>query len=250
MSGTSDSPGARGISRLWSALIGGRRNVLDPAIHRHLALIAFFAWVGLGSDGLSSSCYGPEEVFRQLGEHRHLALYLVAAMVGTVFLISASYSQIIEQFPSGGGGYLVATRLLGSTAGVISGSALVVDYVLTVAISVAAGCDAIFSFLPAGAMAWKLAAELTVVGWLIVLNLRGVKESVMVLTPIFLVFLLTHALLIGWGSFAMRAPSARSCRRRWARRGTRSRTWGCSRSPRSCCARSRSAAARTPASRP
>ena len=189
----------RGISRLWSALIGGRRNVLDPAIHRHLALIAFFAWVGLGSDGLSSSCYGPEEVFRQLGEHRHLALYLVAAMVGTVFLISASYSQIIEQFPSGGGGYLVATRLLGSTAGVISGSALVVDYVLTVAISVAAGCDAIFSFLPAGAMAWKLAAELTVVGWLIVLNLRGVKESVMVLTPIFLVFLLTHALLIGVG---------------------------------------------------
>ncbi|HXS83160.1 MAG TPA: amino acid permease, partial [Methylomirabilota bacterium] len=199
MNGSGNASGLRGLSRLWSALIGGRRNVLDPAIHRHLALIAFFAWVGLGSDGLSSSCYGPEEVFRQLGEHRHLALYLVAAMVGTVFLISASYSQIIEQFPSGGGGYLVATRLLGSTAGVVSGSALVVDYVLTVAISVAAGCDAIFSFLPHGALAWKLVAELAVLAWLIVLNLRGVKESVMVLTPIFLVFLLTHAGLIGFG---------------------------------------------------
>jgi len=199
MNGSGNASGLRGLSRLWSALIGGRRNVLDPAIHRHLALIAFFAWVGLGSDGLSSSCYGPEEVFRQLGEHRHLALYLVAAMVGTVFLISASYSQIIEQFPSGGGGYLVATRLLGSTAGVVSGSALVVDYVLTVAISVAAGCDAIFSFLPHGALAWKLVAELAVLAWLILLNLRGVKESVMVLTPIFLVFLLTHAGLIGFG---------------------------------------------------
>jgi amino acid transporter len=199
MTSSGSASGPRGLSRLWSALVGGRRNVLDPAIHRHLALIAFFAWVGLGSDGLSSSCYGPEEVFRQLGEHRHLALYLVGAMVGTVFLISASYSQIIERFPSGGGGYLVATRLLGSTAGVVSGSALVVDYVLTVAISVAAGCDAIFSFLPAHAQAWKLVAELTVVAWLIVLNLRGVKESVIVLTPIFLVFLLSHVALIAVG---------------------------------------------------
>src|ERR1043166_1974927 len=136
------------VAKLRDLVIGGPRNLFDPRIHQHLALIAFFAWVGLGSDGLSSSCYGPEEVVRQLGAHRHLALYLVVAMVATVFLISASYSHIIEQFPSGGGGYLVATKLLGSTPGVISGSALVVDYVLTISISVAAGCDAIFSFLP------------------------------------------------------------------------------------------------------
>ena len=187
------------ISRLRGLLIGGPKNLFDPRIHQHLALIAFFAWVGLGSDGLSSSCYGPEEVFRQLGAHRHLALYLVAAMVATVFLISASYSQIIEQFPSGGGGYLVATRLLGSTSGVISGSALVIDYVLTIAISVAAGCDAIFSLLPASLQGIKLLAELAVVGWLILLNLRGVKESVFVLTPIFLAFIVTHVALIAFG---------------------------------------------------
>jgi amino acid transporter len=155
--------------------------------------------VGLGSDGLSSSCYGPEEVFRQLGAHRHLALYLAAAMVGTVFLISASYSHIIEQFPSGGGGYLVATKLLGATPGVISGSALVVDYVLTIAISVAAGCDAIFSFVPERWHVLKLFAEYGVVAWLIVLNLRGVKESVYVLTPIFLAFIVSHIALIGVG---------------------------------------------------
>jgi amino acid transporter len=187
------------ISRLRALLIGGPKNLFDPGIHQHLALIAFFAWVGLGSDGLSSSCYGPEEVFRQLGAHRHLALYLVVAMVATVFLISASYSHIIQQFPSGGGGYLVATKLLGATPGVISGSALVVDYVLTIAISVAAGCDAIFSLLPASPPAIKLLAEYAVVAWLILLNLRGVKESVYVLTPIFLAFIVSHVALIAFG---------------------------------------------------
>src|SRR5580765_861511 len=137
------------LSRVRRVLIGGPKNLFDPRIHRHMALIAFFAWVGLGSDGLSSSSYGPEEIFRQLGAHQHLALYLAGAVVVTVFLISASYGQIIEQFPFGGGGYLVATKLLGAGPGVVSGCALVVDYVLTIAISVAAGCDAIFSFMPA-----------------------------------------------------------------------------------------------------
>jgi amino acid transporter len=186
-------------NRLRELLLGAPRNLFDPRIHQHLALMAFFAWVGLGSDGLSSSCYGPEEIFRQLGSHPHLALYLVAAVVITVFLISASYGHIIEQFPFGGGGYLVATRLLGDGPGLVSGCALVVDYVLTVAISVAAGCDAIFSFMPASAVAFKLPAEYAVVGALILLNLRGVKESVVILTPIFLAFIISHLALIGYG---------------------------------------------------
>jgi amino acid transporter len=185
--------------KLRTLLFGGPKNLFDPRIHSHLALIAFFAWVGLGSDGLSSSSYGPEEIFRQLGAHQHLALYLVVAVIATVFLISASYSQIIEQFPSGGGGYLVATKLLGPVPGVISGSALVVDYVLTIAISVAAGCDAIFSFLPAYVLPLKLTAEFAIVASLIVLNLRGVKESVYILTPIFVAFIVSHTGLIAFG---------------------------------------------------
>src|SRR5256712_1452322 len=103
------------LERLRAALLGGPKNLFDPRIHHTLALIAFFAWVGLGSDGLSSSCYGPEAAFVQLGAHRHLALYLMVAIIATVFLISASYSYIIELFPSGGGGYLVATNLLRPT---------------------------------------------------------------------------------------------------------------------------------------
>lgn len=187
------------LERLKGLLLGGPKNLLDPRIHHQLALIAFFAWVGLGSDGLSSSSYGPEEAFLALGSHTHLALYLTVAMVLTVFLIAASYTQIIELFPSGGGGYLVATKLLGTTPGVVSGSALVVDYVLTISISVASGCDAIFSFLPPDLLAWKLPAEMLIVAGLTGLNMRGVKESVAVLMPIFVAFVLTHVFLIVYG---------------------------------------------------
>src|SRR5437867_11525359 len=169
------------LERLRGLLVGGRKNILDPRIHHTLALVAFFAWVGLGSDGLSSSCYGPEQAFLTLASHRHLALYLVVAIVATVFLISASYSYIIELFPSGGGGYLVATRLLGPVPGVISGGALVVDYMLTIVTSVASGCDAIFSFLPPAVHAFKLPAEFLVIAMLTTINVRGIKESILVL---------------------------------------------------------------------
>lgn len=189
------------LERLRSLILGGRKNLFDPKIHHQLALIAFFAWVGLGSDGLSSSSYGPEEAFLALGSHTHLALYLTVAMVLTVFLISASYTQIIELFPRGGGGYLVATKLLGTTPGVVSGGALVVDYVLTIAISVASGVDAIFSFLPTHYGIWKVPTEVLVVAGLTALNMRGIKESVAVLMPIFVAFLLSHFVLILYGIF-------------------------------------------------
>jgi amino acid transporter len=88
---------------------------------------------------LSSSCYGPEEAFLALGEHTHLALYMVAATALTVFVIAVGYNQVIELFPSGGGGYKVATNLIGPYTGLVSGAALIVDYMLTIAISVASG---------------------------------------------------------------------------------------------------------------
>ena len=187
------------LDRLRGLLLGGPKNLFDPRIFHNLSLIAFFAWVGLGSDGLSSSAYGPEESFLQLGTHQHLALYLALATVLTVFLISASYSQIVEMFPTGGGGYLVATKLLGPTAGVVAGGALVVDYILTIAISVASGCDAIFSFLPVAWGGWKLPVAVVIISGLTSINLRGVKESVMVLIPIFLSFMVSHVALILYG---------------------------------------------------
>src|SRR5450432_2570378 len=122
----------------------------DKRIFHHISLIPFLAWVGLGADGLSSSAYGPEEAFRNLGSHTYLAIGLAAMTALTVLIISVAYRGIIEEFPHGGGGYVVATKLLGKSAGVASGCALLVDYVLTITVSVAAAGDALFSFLPIG----------------------------------------------------------------------------------------------------
>src|ERR1700680_1735154 len=152
----SDSTNGGGKRTLTDLFIGPPRDGRDPGILHRLSLVAFLAWVGLGSDGLSSSCYGPEEAFLALGHDQYLAVFLAVMTALTVFIISASYSQTIDLFPSGGGGYLVATKLLGPYPGLISGSALVVDYVLTIAISIASGADAIFSFLPTPWLRWKL----------------------------------------------------------------------------------------------
>jgi hypothetical protein len=113
-----------------------------------------------------------------------------------VAVISYGYSRIIEQFPSGGGGYVVASKVLGGSVGVVAGCALLVDYVLTITISIAAGADAIFSFLPRGWLGYELAISGAGIALLTVMNLRGIKESVTTIAPIFAVFLVTHAVLL------------------------------------------------------
>ncbi|HEU0186739.1 MAG TPA: APC family permease [Gallionellaceae bacterium] len=186
-------------SKLREILLGNPLDPLNPATRHGIVLIAFLAWVGLGADGLSSSCYGPEEAFLALGAHTHLGLYLALATALTVFIIALAYNQVIELFPSGGGGYKVATRLLGPRAGLLSGAALIVDYVLTIAISVASSADALFSLLPVSLQFLKFSSEIALLILLIVLNLRGMKESIKVLLPIFIGFFITHSLLIGYG---------------------------------------------------
>jgi amino acid transporter len=181
---------------LGKILIGPGRDVRDPHIFHSLSLVAFLAWVGLGSDGLSSSCYGPEEAFLALGPHQYLAVFLALLTALTVFVISASYSQTIDEFPSGGGGYLVATKLLGRYFGLVSGAALIVDYVLTISISIASGADAIFSFLPLEWLPYRFWLSLAVVCLMVGMNLRGVKESVLSLLPIFLSFIVLHVMLV------------------------------------------------------
>jgi amino acid transporter len=184
------------LQRFRRVLFGAPRDVKDPHAFHKLSLIALLAWVGLGADGLSSSAYGPDEAFRQLGEHQGLAVFLALAMAVTVFIISYGYSRIIEQFPAGGGGYVVASKLLGPRVGVLSGAALLVDYVLTITISIASGADQIFSFLPEGWLGAKLAFAFLGLAGLTVMNLRGVKESVTAIAPVFGLFLLTHAIVL------------------------------------------------------
>ncbi len=169
---------------------------MDPRVFQHVTLVAFLAWVGLGADGLSSSAYGPEEAFKALGQHAYLAVILAIMIAGTVLIISACYSKVIELFPGGGGGYLVATKLLGPRFGVVSGCALIVDYVLTISTSAASGVDQIFSFLPAPWHRYQFLSKVAILGVLILLNLRGIKESVTILVPIFLLFCATHFTMI------------------------------------------------------
>jgi amino acid transporter len=195
----SDHPPESAYTRLKTFLLGGARDFRDPSIFHKLSLVAFFAWVGLGADGLSSANYGPEESFLSLGAHGHLGLFVALATAVTIFVIASSYSQIVELFPSGGGGYLVASKLLSPTLGMISGSALLIDYVLTITLSIASGADAIFSFLPLSMQPLKIVLAVAGVLVLTLLNLRGVKESVAPLVPIFLLFLLTHTFAVVYG---------------------------------------------------
>ena len=182
--------------QLKTFFLGGARDFTDHRIFHQLALSAFLAWVGLGSDGLSSSCYGPAEAFKALQGHPTLGIFVAIATGITILIIASSYSHIIELFPHGGGGYLVASKLLSPEMGVISGSALLIDYILTITISIASGADAIFSFLPIGYIGYKLWFAVFGVLILLLLNLRGIKEAVMPLVPVFLLFVFTHAVVI------------------------------------------------------
>src|SRR5271165_5661736 len=184
--------------KIRAFLFGAPKDVHSEHTFHSISLIAMLAWVGLGADGLSSSAYGPEAAFRELvsggQDHSSLAVGLALGTAITVFIISYAYSRIIEHFPSGGGGYVVATKLLGPRFGVVSGSALLVDYILTITTSIAAGGEAIFYLVP---RAWfghaatalspddigtwldpvqrtKVAIEIGAIGALMILNIRGV----------------------------------------------------------------------------
>lgn len=188
--------------RLKHRFIGAPRNINEPSLFHRISLIPILAWIGLGADGLSSSSYGPEEAFKALGPHTYLAVFIAIATAFTVFILAFAYSRIIERFPNGGGGYMVSTHTISSSAGVVSGSALLVDYILTITVSLAACGDAVFSYLPAALLHYKLPFVMGLVILLVFLNLRGVKESVTFLAPIFVTFVVTHVLLIGYGLYS------------------------------------------------
>ncbi len=203
------APGAlRPASRLRRWVIGAPRDIHDPRTYQSISLVAVLAWIGLGANGLSSTAYGPDEAFRALGRHTYLGLALAVATAATVVVISYAYARAIERFPFGGGGYALAAQVLGPEIGVVSGAALLVDYVLTISVSIASGVDALFSFLPPDWGNAKLPLEAAVIGLLVLLNLRGVKESVSALAPVFALFVATHLVLVlvGLGSQLPEVP--------------------------------------------
>ena len=187
------------IQRARHVVIGKPRDIKDSSLFHKLSLIPLLAWIGLGADGLSSSSYGPEEAFRTLGSHIYLAVFLALATAVTVFIISYAYSRIIEHFPHGGGGYIVATHTIGERAGVISGlrpsGRLHADHHRLPRLL----RGRLFQLSPDEPASLQDRLRHLSHHPSRRVNARGVKESVLFLAPIFMVFVLTHIVLLGYG---------------------------------------------------
>lgn len=158
----------------------------------------------LSSDALSSVAYGPEQILLVLMTVGTIAYwYSIPIAVGVLILLLAlilSYRQIIFAYPRGGGAYVVSKENLGENAGLIAGGSLLVDYILTVAVSVSAGTDAITSAIPSLHDHNVLIASVLVI-FITILNLRGITESASILAyPVYL-FVLALFILIGVGLY-------------------------------------------------
>lgn len=158
----------------------------------------------LSSDALSSVAYGPEQILIVLFTIGAAAFwYSIPIAIGVLILLLAliaSYRQIIFSYPHGGGAYVVSKENLGTYTGLIAGGSLLVDYILTVAVSVSAGTDAITSAFPS-LHEYTVTIAIIFVILITLLNLRGVTESASVLAyPVYL-FVIALLLLIGVGIF-------------------------------------------------
>jgi amino acid transporter len=158
----------------------------------------------LSSDALSSVAYGTEQILLVLSTIGFIAFwYSIPIAIGVLILLVAlilSYRQIIYSYPHGGGAYVVSKMNLGVNPGLIAGGSLLVDYILTVAVSVSAGTDAITSAFPT-LHPYTVGIAITLVVFITILNLRGINESASVLAyPVYL-FVLALVMLIIVGIF-------------------------------------------------
>ncbi|KRM90426.1 APC family permease [Liquorilactobacillus cacaonum] len=167
-------------------------------------LTKFKALALLSSDALSSVAYGTEQITAVLVVLSAAATWYALPAAGIVlvllFAITLSYRQIIHAYPSGGGAYVVATKNWGTPVGLVAGGSLLVDYMLTVAVSVTSGTEAITSAIPY-LRAHSIGISIVIVLFIMTLNLRGMRESASFLTfPVYLFITILISMLI-WGLF-------------------------------------------------
>jgi amino acid transporter len=189
------APGGR--LRLW--LLG---SPLTPAAERQTRLPKRLALAVFSSDALSSVAYATEEILLVLvlagAAALSWSLPVGAAIVVVLAIVISSYRQTIEAYPAGGGAYIVATDNLGVVPGLTAAAALLIDYVLTVSVSVAAGVAAVTSALPALGT-HREALGLAAIAIIVAANLRGVRESGRLFAVPTYGFVVCIALLVGWG---------------------------------------------------
>src|SRR5881396_3844745 len=190
-------------------LLVGRAKRTEQAIHERLTKktgLAVFA-----SDALSSTAYASEEILLVLAVavaygQTHASNYVVPiTMVIAVVLgiVATSYRQTIYAYPSGGGAYIVAKENLGTYAGLVAAAALLVDYILTVSVSISAGVAAITSAAQGTSFAWldnhKVSLCLFLIFLIAIANLRGVRESGALFAGPTYAFLVCFLLMIAYG---------------------------------------------------
>lgn len=186
---------------LKRVLIGKPLKTLDEG-KTHLT--KFKALAMLSSDAISSVAYGPEQIVTVLVTLSAMAMWYsipIAAIVLILLLaITLSYQQIIRAYPSGGGAYIVATKNWGQNGGLIAGGSLLVDYMLTVAVSTTSGTEAITSAIPA---LYKFSIPISVIIVLLIMfmNLRGMSDSANFLTVPVYFFVVMMAIMIVVGAF-------------------------------------------------
>ena len=182
--------------------IVGEPMSLAQASHERLSKI--IALAVFSSDALSSVAYATEEILLILvlagAAAAHLSVPLATAIVALLIIVAVSYQQTIHAYPSGGGSYIVARANLGPTAGLVAAAALLIDYVLTVAVSVAAGVAALTSAVPM-LLTHRVALSVGFVALIAFANLRGVRESGRIFAAPTYLFVATFAVLVGTGLY-------------------------------------------------
>jgi amino acid transporter len=160
----------------------------------------------LASDNISSSAYATEEAMRVLALAGTAALALTMpiaiAVVFVLAIVILSESRVIRAYPNGGGSYLVARENHGVIAGLVAASALLIDYVLTVAVSTAAGVAAISSFIPE-LHDYRVVAGLALIAVLVIGNLRGVREAGLLFAAPTYAYMIAMYGLVAFGLFRM-----------------------------------------------
>ena len=189
----------------------GRALRTEQAVHERLSKLTALAV--FSSDALSSTAYATEEILLVLAVavaygQAHAFQYVIPISFGIAALlaiVAISYRQTIHAYPSGGGAYIVAKENLGTTPGLIAAASLLVDYVLTVSVSVAAGVAAITSAVQGTRFAWlddhKIALCLFFIVLIALANLRGVRESGALFAAPTYVFIVSFLFMIGYGLF-------------------------------------------------
>lgn len=183
-------------------LLVGTPLATSRMIHERLGTavgLAVFA-----SDALSSVAYATEEILLALilagTSGLHLTLPIGIAISMLIIIVATSYRQTIMQYPGGGGAYIVAHDNLGVTPGLVAGGALLVDYVLTVAVSITAGVAAVISAFPALAP-YRIEIGLAVIAFVALINLRGVRESGLFFAIPTYGFILSLFAMLAFGAF-------------------------------------------------